>query len=242
LNQWVKQETRFIDMADWDGCSAVIDLAAAKELTWYAGLDLSTKLDLTALVLVAKDAAGAFNLLPFFWLPKDNLQDRPNQESAKYRIWSEKGYITLTEGTAVDFAAVRKRLNELRDQAGLKIKQVAFDPWAATQLAQQLTEDSFLMVEVSQTFRHLSEPTKELQSSVVQRNVRHGGHPVLRWMADCMTVKSDINGNVRPVKPDRLKSSKRVDGIVAAIMGLGRAIVDDSKPSVYEDAGIRWLG
>jgi phage terminase large subunit-like protein len=241
LNQWVKQETRFIDMADWDACAKPVDIGAAKDLTWYAGLDLSTKLDMTALVLVALDGTGTFNVLPFFWLPKDNIQDRPNQESAKYRMWAEKGLLTLTEGNVVDFAAVRQRLNELRDDAGLRIKGVAFDPWSATQLAQQLTEDGFQMVEVGQTFRHLSEATKELQACVVQGNVRHGGHPVLRWMADCMTVKTDINGNVRPVKPDRLKSSKRIDGIVAAIMGIGRAMVADNSQSVYEERGLRFI-
>jgi len=241
LNQWVKQETRFIDMADWDACSAPIDLTAAKDLTWYAGLDLSTKLDITALVLVAKDDGGVFNLLPFFWLPEDNMQARPHQESSKYRLWAAKGLITLTTGNVVDFTAVRRRLNELRDQAGLSIQQVAYDPWSATQLAQQLQEDGFQMVEVGQTYRHLSEATKELQSSIVHRSVRHGGNPVLRWMADCMTVKSDINSNVRPVKPDRLKSSKRIDGIVAAIMGLSRSMVDDQSRSVYEERGIRML-
>ena len=242
LNQWVKQETRFIDMADWDSCAKPIDLGAARDLTWYAGLDLSTKLDVTALVLVALDGSGTFNLLPFFWLPKDNLQDRPNQESAKYRAWAEKGLITLTEGNVVDFGAVRQRLIELRDEAKLNIKQIAFDPWSATQFAQQLMADGFEMVEVAQTFRQLSEPTKELQSSLVQGNVRHGGHPVLRWMADCMTVKSDINGNVSPVKPDRLKSSKRIDGIVAAIMGMGRAMVDEKpEPSVYETRGMLFV-
>jgi len=242
LNQWVKQETRFISMADWDACSAVIDLPAAKDLTWYAGLDLSTKLDVTALVLVALDGAGFFNVLPYFWVPRDNLSDRSNQESAKYRLWADKGLITLTEGSEVDFGAVRKRLNELREEGGLHIKQVGFDPWGARQLSQQLEEDGFLMVEIAQTYQHLSEPTKELQAAVVGGRVRHGGHPVLRWMADCMTVKSDINGNVRPVKPDRLKTSKRIDGIVALVMAMSRAMVDDSKPSVYDERGVRWLG
>jgi phage terminase large subunit-like protein len=211
-------------------------------LICYAGLDLSTKLDVTALVLVALDAAGFFNVLPYFWVPRDNLSDRSNQESAKYRLWADKGLITLTEGSEVDFGAVRKRLNELREEGGLRIKQVGFDPWGARQLSQQLEEDGFLMVEIAQTYQHLSEPTKELQAAVVGGRVRHGGHPVLRWMSDCMTVKSDINGNVRPVKPNRLKTSKRVDGIVALAMAMSRAILDDSKPSVYETRGIHWLG
>ena len=111
----------------------------------------------------------------------------------------------------------------------------------AQQLAQQLTEDGFQMIEVSQTYRHLSEPTKELQSAVVDGKLRHGGHPVLRWMADCMTVKQDLNGNVRPVKPERLKSSKRIDGMVALIMAMSRAMTDDSPRSIYNYQGLRWV-
>ena len=241
LNQWVKQETRFIDMAAWDACATPVDLGAAKDLTWYAGLDLSTKLDVTALVLVAQDGGGAFNILPYFWVPRDNLNDRPNQESVMYRHWADKSLIHLTGGNVVDFAAVRRKINELRDEAGLHIRQIAFDPWGATQMSQQLAEDGFEMVEVGQTFRHLSEPTKELQSSLVEGKVRHGGHPVLRWMADCMTVKSDINSNVRPVKPDRLKSSKRIDGIVAAIMAMDRVIRNEGDGTITY-TGLRSVG
>jgi phage terminase large subunit-like protein len=240
LNQWVKQETRFVDMAAWDCCSGLVDLRMLKELPCYAGLDLSTKLDVTALVLVFRDGNSIFHVLPFFWLPADNM-DRPQQETAAYRRWADQGLITLTEGNVVDFSAVRKKLMELRDQADLDIQQVAFDPWNAQQLAQQLTEDGFQMIEVSQTYRHLSEPTKELQSAVVDGKLRHGGHPVLRWIADCMTVKQDVNGNVRPVKPERLKSSKRIDGMVALIMAMNRAMTDDSPQSIYNYQGLRWV-
>lgn len=234
LNQWVNQETRFIDMADWDRCSGPVDLGAIKNLPCYAGLDLSTKLDVTALVLAFLDGNGVFHLLPHFWLPSDNMQDRPNMESSKYRQWAQKGLLNLTQGNVIDYSSIRRRLNELRDQAGLKIREVAFDPWNAAQFAQGLQEDGFLPVEVRQGYRTLSEPTKELQSALVDGKVRHGGHPVLRWMADCMTVRSDDNGNVRPVKPDRLKSSKRIDGIVAAIMAMSRALANASQVNHYE--------
>ena len=94
-------------MSDWDACDNPVDLTAAQDLNWYAGLDLSTKLDVTALVLVARAESGTYHLVPFFWLPKDNIRDRPNQESVKYRMWAEKGLLTLTEGNVVDFGAVR---------------------------------------------------------------------------------------------------------------------------------------
>lgn len=91
---------------------------------------------MTALVLVSLSGNGCFNVLPHFWIPNDNLSDRSNQESAKYRQWADNGLITLTEGNEVDFAAVRRRLNDLRDKDGLWIEKIGFDPWCARQLSQ----------------------------------------------------------------------------------------------------------
>lgn len=143
----------------------------------------------------------------------------------------------------LDYSEVRETLNELQREFRLKIREVAFDPWNATQFAQGLQQDGFTPVEVPQNFRHLSEATKELQNAAMQGKLRHGGHPVLRWMADCMTVKQDANGNVRPVKPNRLKNSKRIDGIVAAVMAISRAMVHsgEKRQSVYERRGMRFL-
>jgi phage terminase large subunit-like protein len=143
LNQWVSQETRFIDMADWDRCNGLVNIAELKDLPCYAGLDLSTKLDVTALVLVFLDGHGCFHLLPSFWLPEENLTNRSNQETAKYRMWKQQGYLHTTPGNVIDYEAVRVRLQELRDQAELNIREVAFDPWNANQLAQQLQADGF---------------------------------------------------------------------------------------------------
>lgn len=225
LNQWVNQEVRAVDMAEWDDGAKPIDPVESKNLTWYAGIDLSTKRDITALCLVSRDDNGTFRILPWFWLPADNLRDRPNQEFTKYRTWADKGLLTLTEGNEVDYEAVRKRLRDLKEKAGLKIHQVGFDPWNATHLAQELASDGFEMVEIRQGYRTLSEPTKELLAALGARRIQHGGHPVLRWMADCLSIRQDENGNVRPVKPDRLKSRKRIDGIVAMVMGMSRAML-----------------
>lgn len=235
LNQWVKQVSRFIDMQDWDNCKGIVDLRQLKHLTWYGGLDLSTKLDVTAFVLVAIDGNDITHVLPFFWIPKDNLQDRPHIESSKYRTWSKEGFLSLTSGNVVDYAAIRLKVNELRDKVGLNISQIGFDPWNAAQIAQQLQEDGFEMVEIRQGYRSLSEPTKDLQAAVIQGKLRHGGHPVLRWMCDCMDVDQDPAGNVKPVKPDRKKSGKRIDGMVALIMARSRAIVGDGPVSAYAD-------
>ena len=238
LNQWVSQQTRFIDMADWDRCSGAVDFRELRHLPCYVGIDLSTKLDVTALVFVFLDGCDTFHCAPYFFLPKDNMADRPNQEVEKYRQWSRDGYLRLTEGNVVDYQTVRKVLNEVRQTYDLDIRQIGFDPWNATHLAQDLMEDGYTPVEVRQGYRTLSEPTKELQSAIIQGNFRHGGHPVLRWMADCVSVRQDENGNIKPVKPNRLKSSKRIDGIVALVMAMSRMIVHKEQRSAWSGSTV----
>ncbi len=237
LNQWVRQDTRWIDMDDWDRCAGPVDVRDLRHLTWFGGIDLSTKLDVTALVLVAQDGNGVFHVLPAFFLPKENLRDRPNQEFRKYELWAKSKLINLTEGNMVDYEQVRRKLKEFRDQVGLRIGPISFDPAFAGQLSQILTEDGFEMVEfIQRGFRQWTEPMNELQAALVEGNVRHAGNPVLRWMADCIRVRQKDDGMIRPVKPDRQKSSKRIDGVVALIMAISRAIIGDNESSPYGDA------
>lgn len=236
LNQWVSQETRWIDIADWDACAGIVDLRELKGLTWYGGLDLSTKLDVTAFVLVARDGSGVFHVLPYFWVPRDNMQDRPNVEAEKYRTWEKQGLITATLGNEVDFNAVRDRIVELGKV--LNIAEIMFDQRFATQLSQQLGEDGFTMVNFAQNYSQYTEPCIEFESAVKNHRIRHSGHPVLRWMVDCVTVIQRPDGSIKPVKPSRLKTRKRIDGVVATIMGLARAMVGQSKLSMYETVSL----
>jgi phage terminase large subunit-like protein len=114
-----------------------------------------------------------------------------------------------------------------------KIRRIANGPWNASQLAIQLANDGFEMVETRQGMSSLSAPTKELERLVLDGRLRHGGNPVLRWMADCCSVKQDAQGNIKLVKPDRQKSTKRIDGISALVMPVDRCNRDENKPSVY---------
>lgn len=225
LNRWVKQVNRWIRMDLWDAdeCKRAFDWRDLRNLTWYAGLDLSTKLDITAFVLVARDESGVYWVIPYFWIPKDNLQDRPNMEADKYRHWLKKGHMATTEGNVIDFATIRQRIREIGKE--LKIREIAFDPMFASQLAQQLTEDGFLCVEMRQTFRTFTEPMHEFEGALSEGRIRHGGNPVLRWMADCTDARQRADGATRPEKPDRKKATARIDGIVAMLMAIARVIV-----------------
>ena len=235
LNQWLAQAERWISMDAWSRCAGRITPEHAKRLMWYGGLDLSTKRDVTALVLCALDGNGIFWLLPYFWVPADNLTERPNIEAHKYREWIKQGHIIATPGNAIDFRAVRERIKSLKN--GLHIKEIAFDPQFATELSQDLAEAGFTMVEYHQGYKHFTEVMDGFDCALADGMLRHGDNPMLTWMADCVRVKQRADGAIRPVKPDRQKSSARIDGIVAALMAMARVILNPVlPPSIYENA------
>jgi phage terminase large subunit-like protein len=232
LNQWVQQTTRWIDMHQWDVCARTFNFHDLKHLNWYAGVDLSTRLDVTALSLCAFDGNGVLYWLPYFWIPRDNILDRPNIEVEKYRVWERKGHLTTTPGNKVDFGAVRLKLNELKRD--LKIRQVIIDPRFASGLEEQLEADRFTVVEFTQGFNGYTEPMDCLSGLLADGLVCHGGHPVLSWMADNVEVEQRADGAIRPVKPDRRKSGKRIDGIVAGLMALFGCIRNQQRTSIYD--------
>lgn len=222
LNQWVGQETRYIPMDAWAACGQPFDLAELAGKPCYGGLDLSTTRDLTALVLVFQ-LGELIYLVPHFWVPEEGLYQRGVRDRVPYDLWASQGLIHVTQGNQVDYGAIRKTTTDLAKL--YDIREIGYDRWNATQLVQNLTDDGLVMVPIGQGYQSMNAPTSELLSLLKSGKMRHGNNPVLGWMADCMTVKQDPAGNVKPAKPDRIKSAKRIDGIVAAINGLARVIV-----------------
>jgi phage terminase large subunit-like protein len=137
-----------------------------------------------------------------------------------YDTWARDGYIRVTDGNVVDYDEVRSDINDLATR--FNIREIAIDRWNSTQLQTQLMGDGLTVVPFGQGFASMTAPTKELERLVLERKLRHGGHPVLRWMASNVSVKQDPAGNL---KIDKAKSTERVDGMVALAMAVGRAIV-----------------
>lgn len=219
LNQWTENETRWLKLDDWKACDGKpIDLEALRGATCFAGLDLSSKIDLTALVLYFPETK---TVLPYFWMPRDTLRKRMEQDRVPFDVWARQGFIELTDGNVVDQHCIRRRISELASR--FQIAGIGFDPWNATQMSQWLQEDGATIWEMRQGFRTLSEPTKELEKLVIAHALRHGDNPVMRWMIGNVIVKQDENGNYRP---DKAKSRGRIDGVVALIMALSRALVE----------------
>lgn len=233
LNQWVKQEIRWLDLAKWDECAFDVDISELEGLKCYAGLDISSSIDITALVLVFP-FGDSFKVLPFFWVPEANMYERVRKDRVPYDVWVRKGYIEATEGNVIDYKAIKEKFFQLAEK--FKIEEVAFDRWGMTQLSQDLDEEGFTMVPFGQGFASMSSPTKLLLALVLGKKIHHGNNPVLRWMADNMVVKQDPAGNE---KPDKSKSTEKIDGMVALIMGLDRALRNKGGGSVYEERGLR---
>ncbi|WP_050464390.1 terminase large subunit [Herbaspirillum autotrophicum] len=226
LNQWTEQATRWLAMDAWDKCAG--DLPDLTGMSCYAGLDLSTTTDISALVL-AFGIGAKVHLLPFFFVPEDGVKKRSERDRVPYDLWIKQGHIIATPGAVIDYDYIRAKLNELAEQ--YQIKEVAIDRWNAAQLSTQLTGDGFEMIGFGQGFASMSSPTKELEKRVLAAEVNHGGNPVLRWMASNVAVEMDAAGNT---KPSKAKSTERIDGIVAAIMALGRLGVDAGE-TVFTD-------
>lgn len=237
LNQWVNyKNTDWLPTELWDAAGGIVDPAKLKNLTCFAGLDLSSKIDITAFVMLFPPQNGheKYRALFNFWIPEESLRERIKKDKIPYDIWLKHGYIKVTPGNVVDYNVIEKDIGDLAKK--YKIEQIGFDPWAAHQLAGNLADGGLEMVEMRQGAKTLSPPTKELEKLIRGQQIEHGGSPVMRWMINNVTVKSDENENIRPVK---MKGTKRIDGVVALIMALGRAMMQEkAKTSVYEERGL----
>ena len=240
LNQWVKQSIRWMPMDKWDECGGVVDPYQLEGRACYAGLDLSSTSDLTTLVLVfpPRDENEAYMVLPFFWLPEDTLALRVRRDHVMYDQWERQGFIQTTEGNVVHYGFIEKFICELGER--YNIREIAYDRWNATMMVQALEDDGFTMIPFGQGFRDMSPPTKELMRIVLEHRLNHGGHPVLRWNFDNAYVRTDPAGNL---KLDKEKSTEKIDGAVALVMALDRAMKNQNGgDSVYDDRGLLLLG
>jgi len=221
LNEWLSDSERWIPLAEWDAVpmSEPFNPYDLEGMEAFGGLDLSTNRDITAFVLIIPHDEKLF-IIPRFFLPGDNLKDRVEKDNVPYDRWVDQGLIHLTPGKSIDMRYVRKVINGLGDL--YRIKEIAFDPWGAVQIAGDLERDGFEMVKFRQSVKSYTVPCKAFERHVLQRKLRHGGNPVLRWMVDCTAVKRSSFDEISPVKPDRQTSSSRIDGVVGSLMSLDR--------------------
>jgi phage terminase large subunit-like protein len=238
LNVWTSEVSRWIDPAAWDrnGDQVREHVPGARV---FAGLDLSSTTDVSALVLLTANDDDTFDVRPFFWLPEAEIADRESRDRVPYRDWASRGLLQLTPGNIIDYGAIRNQILDLADEFGGFV--LGYDPWNATGLITELMQAGLTCVPIRQGFATLSAPTKELERLVLGDKLRHGGNPVLKSHVEAALVQTDPAGNV---KPDKSKSSARIDGLIALIMALHSSMLAgtaNTGRSVYEERGIEIL-
>lgn len=226
FNVWSDGDDCLFDMQAWRKCPKTkIKLYDVAGWPCYAGLDLATRFDIAALVLLFPPATKRepFDVVCRFWIPAAAAALRQKRDRVPYLTWAKQGWITVTPGDVIDFDRIRADINALREQHELHLEEIGIDPWNATQLATQLDGDGFTVVELFQGFKNLAEPTQELLALIQSKRLNHGGNPVLEWMASNTVAETSGEGAIRPSKK---RSREKIDGIVALCMALNRAMAN----------------
>lgn len=222
LNVRTRATTRWIDLADYDQCAGITDESKLKGRPAWIGLDLSAVSDFSAAWIGVESTTKDVELdwLWRFWIPEERVEELEQQLQVPLQRWVKRGFVVATEGDVIDYAQIEDQLVE--DCKQFDVQRLSYDRMFAGQLVQNLEQRTkgVDVVPVNQTYMGLSPACKEIERGLKAGLWQHGGHPVARWMASVVEVRRDQNDNIKPVKPDREKSSTRIDGIQAAATGM----------------------
>jgi len=230
-----KQQVRYLDLPAWDLNASIVDETRLKDRACFGGLDLGSTSDITALAWVFPDG-DAFDVLLRCWAPEDSIAALDDRTARAASTWVKQGWLTTTPGNVTDYDFIEAQIERDRDR--YLVSEIAYDRWNAQQLVNNLCSAGAPMVTMGQGFASMSAPTKDLQRLVLIGTaenpvIRHGGNPLLRWMVDNFAVAMDPAGNI---KPDKANAGDKIDGVVALIMALSRALAARQaiRPSAYE--------
>ncbi len=221
LNRRSPSQTRWVDMKKFEPLGTAKRTPLKGRRAW-GGLDLSATSDFTAWSVWVESSRPGFELDLFtrFWVPEERIDDLQKQLLIPLRDWVDRGLVSATEGDVIDYTAVKEAV--FKDCQFFDMQRVSYDRMFAGQLVQELDSElrGIDIVPVAQTFYGLSPAAKEMERLWRNGTMRWDGNPVMKWMASVVDVKTDDLDNIRPVKPDRKKSSSRIDGFQAAVTGM----------------------
>jgi phage terminase large subunit-like protein len=255
LNQRVDRTQHFLSPSVWQACGEEPDEGVFRRGRVFAGLDLSAKNDLTALVLVCGDEDGVYHVKPHFWAPADGIRDRANRDRAPYDVWAKQGHIEAKPGRTIDYGWVARKIGEL--DAKYHLEALKFDRWRVDDLEREMSSagvDCYVygrdwkegeykmpppgirLVPHGQGYQDMNPAVEIVEDLVSERNIRHGRHPVLTYCASNTVVQQDPAGNRKFAKD---KAAGRIDGMVAMAMALNGAVsIVQQEPSIYETRGV----
>lgn len=217
LNQRVSAVSRFIHRGEWDACAGEVDLPSMDGRECYAGLDLGATRDLTAFVMVFPDDQGGYDVVPHFFMPENNIEDRSTEDRVPYDQWAKAGHITLIPGATIDPSFVAAHIFDASQR--YNITAIAYDRWRIEDLRREL--DMFTaglpLMPFGQGFKDFTPAVDMLERCVAEKQMRHSGNPVLNMCAANAVVTRDAAGGR---KLDKSKATGRIDGLVALAMAL----------------------
>ena len=234
LNEWTEQATRWIDMGVWTDGSEQFDEEDLIGRTCYGGLDLARVNDLSSLALVfpPEKPDEKVKVIWRHWCPSEDILRRARRDRAPYTVWRDHGFLIATEGNTTDFQFIQSEILELATR--FNILEVAYDRTFAGELVRNLQDEGVTMVEFGQGFISMGPAAAEFMRLLIGRTLKHGGNPVATWCASNVSVRRDPAGNE---KPDKERSTERIDAVVAAIMAVGR-LQTAVGGSIYEERGL----
>jgi len=236
LNQWTQQSIKAIDMDLWaensDGQISEENLLGRR---CYGGLDLASVSDFIAWVMVfpRDDDPDEIDVLSRFWCPEAMAKDIRNRYMSQYQVWARHGYLTLTQGNAVDYGFVKKQI--LEDAKKFNLIDLNVDRlFQGQQLSSELIQEGLTVIALGQGFLSMIAPCNEFERRLLQKKIHHGNNPVLTFCADNLMWEEGPAGH----KPDKKNSQGKIDGVVALIMAIDRENRHENGPSVYSQRGV----
>lgn len=213
LNQRCEVGNPFVSRSVWESCGAMPDSLEGLEV--WGGLDLSTRTDLTSLVLTGRDSSGIWHVKSFFWTPAEGIVDRARVDRVPYDLWRDQGFLRATPGATVDYEYVARDIAEICD--GLDIKAIAFDPHRIDFLKKEFERIgcSVPLVMCHQGFNGVNPGICNLEAELLNKRIAHGMHPLLTMAAAGAVTEINSEGQRRFSKR---RSNARIDGIVSLAM------------------------
>jgi phage terminase large subunit-like protein len=244
LNIWDQKENRALEIAKWDASAGEWKtpglmpklpedkvrtlphdfMARFFQRTCWAGVDLSMTTDLTSVVFLFPGDEDSYDVLPFFWVPEARVRKLELKLGVPLAQWIRDGFLEATPGEVIDYRFVQDRL-EWGSQM-FDLQEICWDPWNSRQVSVAMVDSGFKCFEVRQGYQSLSEPSKKILAAVARGKLHHGAHPVLRWNASCLATV-ERNDNLMFAKPEREKSTSRIDGISAITNAMARAMLGE---------------
>lgn len=240
LNRLAARASQWMNMEAWDACPDLPGEDELAEAPCWIGVDLSSKIDTTAVVRVHRLPGGRFAVVPRIYVPEAGLEERERRERVPYRAWVQAGAVRATPGNVVDYTVLQADI--MADAAEFKVQEVCYDPFNAGQFEQDLQREGVTTVEVQQTMRNLNAPTKELLNLVLERRLLHGRHPALRWQVSNAMAIEDSKGNLMLSKRHSGgRNRRRIDAAAATVTAMARAMVGEDGGCVYDTRGVTVL-